>query len=94
MFCVYAITISLSLYILSYIGAQGIHEARFGQGIGGIFLDDVRCTGSETRLVDCPHDPSTSDCSHFEDASVICTGKIIYEKVEKLEMTPVEIAVY
>ncbi len=59
------------------VGAQGIQRAHFGPGIGGIFLDDVRCTGSETRLVDCPHDPSTGDCSHFEDASVICTGKII-----------------
>ncbi len=59
------------------VGAQSLQRARFGQGIGGIFLDNVRCTGSEARLVDCPHDPSASDCTHFEDASVICTGKII-----------------
>ena len=37
-----------------------------------IFLDDMRCTGNETDVFDCPHDPNTHDCSHFEDAGVRC----------------------
>jgi len=37
-------------------------------------MDDVRCTGSESRLIDCRYD-SNSDCSHFEDASVRCVRK-------------------
>ncbi len=56
------------------IGAQALQRARFGRGTGSIFLDDVACTGSEARLVDCPHDPNTGDCSHFEDASVKCSA--------------------
>ena len=37
-----------------------------------ILLDDMRCTGNETDILDCPHDPNTGDCSHFEDAGVRC----------------------
>ncbi len=79
-----------SLYNLSLcfprLGAQALQSAHFGRGTADIFLDDVRCAGSEARLVDCPHDPGPGDCSHYEDASVICTGAIILHiaNVEKL----------
>lgn len=53
-------------------GASSFGFARFGRGSGPIFLDEVRCRGSEERLVDCPHDSSTADCFHYEDASVRC----------------------
>ncbi len=36
-----------------------------------ILLDEVFCTGTETRLVDCSY-TSRHDCSHFEDAGVEC----------------------
>ena len=47
----------------------------FGIGSGPIFWDDVRCTGSELRLEECPHltTPEGSvDCIHDEDVGVIC----------------------
>ena len=69
---------SLSV-ISSLIGAQALQRAHFGRGTAGIFLDDVACTGSEARLVDCPHDPGPGDCSHFEDASVICNTGNFYQ---------------
>ncbi|XP_041072384.1 deleted in malignant brain tumors 1 protein-like [Carcharodon carcharias] len=49
--------------------------AAFGQGEGDIWFDEVRCTGSESFLSDCPSSGSAqSDCDHKEDASVICSG--------------------
>ena len=48
--------------------------ARFGQGSGNIFLDEVQCNGTESNLEDCKHEGiGVHDCSHKEDASVICT---------------------
>ena len=54
-------------------------RARFGEGTGPIFLDDVTCSGTESSLLDCTHSGiGVHDCSHHEDASVRCQGiKII-----------------
>ena len=47
--------------------------ASFGQGIGLTQMDDVSCSGSEERLVDCSYLGSTSEnCGHGEDAGVAC----------------------
>ena len=54
------------------IGSSVYTWAYFGQGSGPILLDDVACTGSENRLVDCPYDTYTSDCGHSQDAGVYC----------------------
>ena len=35
-------------------------------------MDNLQCSGSESALTDCPYDPDTSDCTHFEDAGVMC----------------------
>ena len=53
------------------IDALAFGSAAFGQGIGSIHLDEVRCLGTEHRLLDCPH-TTLDDCSHFEDAGVRC----------------------
>ena len=60
--------------IIVCTGAQGYRSARYGRGSGSILLDDVRCNGSETRLIDCPYDTDTSDCNHYEDAGVACSS--------------------
>ena len=52
---------------------MAVHE--FGGGTGPILVDEVQCTGSESSLSQCPHDGiGNHDCSHFEDAGVICLG--------------------
>jgi hypothetical protein len=47
----------------------------FTNGVGQIWLDNVQCRGTETRLIDCPHLPlGTHNCGHIEDAGVRCQG--------------------
>ena len=47
----------------------------FTNGVGQIWLDNVGCRGTETRLIDCPASPLGShNCGHIEDAGVRCTG--------------------
>ncbi len=60
--------------------------ARFGQGSGPIYLDQVGCTGSEAMLGNCTSNPiGIHDCSHFEDAGVGCQGTIyVIESVDSL----------
>ena len=37
-------------------------------------LDNVACTGNETRLVDCAN--AIPNCRHYEDIGVICQGEV------------------
>ena len=46
-------------------------NAYFGHGNGSIVMDNVRCNGTEEKLVDCLH-ASEHDCDHYEDAGVTC----------------------
>lgn len=49
---------------------------RFGWGAGPIWLDDVRCTGTEAALADCPAAPwGKHNCAHNEDVGVTCAGE-------------------
>nr|XP_055037249.1 deleted in malignant brain tumors 1 protein-like [Misgurnus anguillicaudatus] len=53
--------------------------AHFGQGIDPIFLDNVACSGNESRLTQCKHNGLGShNCKHSHDAGVICSGMRIF----------------
>ena len=53
-------------------GATAYTSARFGAGAGPIVMDDVRCTATENRLIECPF-TFNHNCVHSEDAGVRCT---------------------
>ena len=45
----------------------------FTNGVGQIWLDNVQCRGTESRLVDCGHRGfGVHNCVHSEDAGVRC----------------------
>ena len=61
-------------------------RAYFGGGTGPILMDGVGCRGSESRLLDCPHDTVTTEDSHAEDAGVSCQLSEIYNYVYSLPL--------
>ena len=53
--------------------------AGFTNGDAGsqIWLDDVRCVGTELTLSSCPHPAfGTHNCAHVEDAGVTCLALV------------------
>jgi len=57
----------------SQSGSIARSNAFFGQGTGPIFLDDVRCLGTEAQLGNCPNNGiGIHNCGHYEDAGVTC----------------------
>lgn len=54
--------------------AKAWSQAYFGEGSGPVLLDEVRCTGNELSIEQCPKSSwREHNCGHKEDAGVSCT---------------------
>uniref|UniRef100_A0ACB8G2M5 Uncharacterized protein n=1 Tax=Sphaerodactylus townsendi TaxID=933632 RepID=A0ACB8G2M5_9SAUR len=51
---------------------QALNASFFQKGTGPIHLDEVKCSGNESYLLDCPSEKN-NDCGHKEDAGVVCS---------------------
>ena len=62
--------------IVQYTDATIPNNRSVSDGGGLVWLDDIECTGYETRLIDCPANPiGLSNCSQDQNAGVYCIGK-------------------
>lgn len=55
-------------------GAVAYPNARFGMGMGPIYLNNLACNGGEMSILDCMNDGLGvfGACTHADDAAVMC----------------------
>ena len=60
---------------MGFVGVSVSDSSQFGFGSSSqtIWLDDVGCSGSESRLIDCNHRGiGVENCGHSEDVGIEC----------------------
>ena len=66
--------------LMQFTDPTAYSNARYGQGTGPIFLNNLHCNGKESFLLDCQYNQeyeigNVRYCSHSQDAGVRCPCK-------------------
>ncbi|XP_064597472.1 deleted in malignant brain tumors 1 protein-like [Liolophura sinensis] len=60
---------------LGFSGGYHVPRGGFGAGTGTIWLDDLVCSGNETSISQCSHQPwGNNNCAHNEDLGLVCSN--------------------
>lgn len=75
-----------------YVGGKKPSAIDYGFGTGTIWLDDVRCDGTERQIGECRHGAwADHNCGHREDVAVVCFGNWSDQPVGDPPREPLEI---
>ena len=67
----------MTIYLVMTVtlaGSLAFRSARFGEGVGPIFLDQLNCRGIEQHVLNCSVHLGVHMCYHRQDAGVRCIG--------------------
>ncbi len=62
--------------MIYFLASDAPVMAAYGEGSGNIAFGNVDCEGSEGSLFDCPNTAPDNNCTHANDASVVCDGEL------------------
>ena len=72
----YTCMLSYTYYVIFVAGATAYRYSYFGRGNGSIYLSNLGCRGSESRLINCYHyGIGIHYCRHYNDAGLRCKCK-------------------